>query len=123
MNDLADSIHDRQIQTMIWQIQYMICQIQCAIQGNAIIRAQVQEKITRILEAICGVQYILAARSYFAAGRRKILERVTTERALSGSVTFVNSSAIVFCSSSVRRARSAAKAAAILSSPDMSAVA
>src|SRR5215211_1731969 len=57
--------------------------------------------------------------SYFAAGKRNILDRVTTERALSGSVTLAKSSAMEACSSAVRRARSAAKAAPILSIPDM----
>jgi len=35
----------------------MICKIQCAIQGSAIIIRQVQEKIPQILNAIRGVQH------------------------------------------------------------------
>ena len=61
--------------------------------------------------------------TYFAGGSRKMLDRVTIERAWSGSVKLAKSSMIKFRSSSERRPLSAANAGPTLSKPDMSVVA
>lgn len=57
---------------------------------------------------------------YLGGGIRKILDLVTTDRAMSGSVKLAKSSMIAVRSSSERRALSAANAGPILSNPDMS---